>query len=123
MNVHWLGDTVQESDMVAAKCACRPERTPSILWSGALGSGGDLGGAQELLRPQKTDVRLWHPHPIVRNQGTPGFSQRVSAFPFLELLESTLRGTRALDCSASLEGAAEVPAQRSPPGGAGRQEQ
>lgn len=48
----------------------------------------------------------------------PRFPQLVSAaFPFLELLESTLRGTRALDCSASLEGAAEVLAQRSPPGG------
>lgn len=47
----------------------------------------------------------------------------MSAFPFLELLEPTLRGTRALDCSASLEGAAEVPEQRSPPGWAGLQEQ
>lgn len=54
----------------------------------------------------------------------PRFPQLVSAaFPFLELLESTLRGTRALDCSASLEGAAEVLAQRSPPVGPRRQAQ
>lgn len=54
----------------------------------------------------------------------PRFPQLVSAaFPFLELLESTLRGTRALDCSASLEGSAEVLAQRSPPVGPRRQAQ
>ncbi|KAH0500071.1 Transmembrane protein FAM155A [Microtus ochrogaster] len=64
------------------------------------------------------------PTPSDRKPKEPRFPQHVSAvFPFLELLESTLRGTRALDCSASLEGAAEVLAQRSPPGGPRRQAQ
>lgn len=64
------------------------------------------------------------PTPSDRKPEDPRFPQHVSAaFSFLELLESTLRGTRALDCSASLEGAAEVLAQRSPPGGPRRQAQ
>lgn len=121
--MHWLGDTGEESDMVAVKSAWRPERAPGILWSGALGSGRDLGGLQELPRPQETGVCSWHPHLVGWKSGDPRFSQYVSVFSFLELLEPTLRGTRALDCSASLEGAAEVPAQRSPPSGAGQQAQ
>jgi hypothetical protein len=44
----------------------------------------------------------------IRKAGDPGFSQCLGCFPFWELRESTLRGTRGSDCGSASSAAAPL---------------